>query len=254
MSSQVDAGIIPQLDSDGFQKLGQIVDPKYYAERLAALPKVVVDSSDDEFMQFDWTDIWRDQFEKNTRLLIAPNSEHSLATGLPALMPTLAASFEAISAGRPMPSFTTAYDAATGKLSVTLPAGMSHGKVVLRHAQTFSTTRRDFRWVRLASNITEPCKLPEVTLKKPVFGGNCLVPIIWHGETLQPDAVEAGADTVFTATPPEPKAGHWTGYYIEVYFSSPAAGEYKFTSPGYAWPNTLPFEDCHAEGCTPRLV
>ena len=46
-----------------------------------------IDSSDDEFMQFDWTDIWRDDFEKNTRLLIVPNSEHSLATGLEQLLP-----------------------------------------------------------------------------------------------------------------------------------------------------------------------
>jgi len=256
-----DAGIIPQLDSAGFDDLRKVVDPIYYVERLAALPKVVVDSSDDEFMQFDWTDIWRSQFERNTRLLIAPNSEHSLATGIPELLPCLTASFMAIAGGQPLPTFQSSYDNATGRLVVTLPAGVQHGKVVLRHAQTISKTRRDFRWVRLASNTTGLCKLPEVPLKKPVFGGNCIQPILWHSTKLEPqqetqmvEAQEGSAEgTVYTATPPEPTVGHWTGYFVEVHFTAPT-GDFMYTTPGYAWPNTLPFADCHGSGCIPRLV
>lgn len=249
-----EAGIIPLIDEDGFTKLAEIVDPKYYTDRLALLPKVVVDSSDDEFMQFDWTDIWRDSFMTNTRLLIAPNSEHSLATGLPQLIPCLTATVESFALKTELPSFTTTYDNTTGAIRVTLPAGSQHGKVVLRHAQTISSVRRDFRWVRLANNETEPCKLPEIPLSKPVFGGNCIQPIIWLGKTLSPSAGGSGEETSYIVTPPEPKAGHWTGYYVEVYFTSPAAGDYMFTSPGYAWPNTLPFADCHGATCLPRLL
>ena len=56
-SDYTDANITQLVDSDGFARLQQAVDPKYYAARLARLPKLVVDSSDDEFMQFDWTTI-----------------------------------------------------------------------------------------------------------------------------------------------------------------------------------------------------
>ena len=128
--------------------------------------------------------------------------------------------------------------------------------VKLHHAQTISTTRRDFRWVRLASNETEPCKLPEIPTGKPIlFGANCLQPILWHSKTLKPEAAAApGTASVYSSAPPEPKAGHWTGYFIEVTFHSESKGEFKFTTPGYAWPNTLPFADCHGASCLPRLV
>jgi len=250
----VDAGIIPQIDSEPFGLLTTLVDPKFYAERLSALPKVVVDSSDDEFMQFDWTELWRDQFEKSTRLLIAPNSEHSLATGLPSLVPTLTATVVSISKGEPLPSLTSTYDNVTGAIHVTLPAGSPHTRVVLRHAQTLSTERRDFRWVRLADNKTSPCRLPEIHLHKPIFGGNCLVPIVWHSQTLKPQTAVEGGETVYVGTPPAPKTGYWTGYYVEVYFSAADAEEFMFTSTGHVWPNTLPYADCHGESCVARLV
>jgi hypothetical protein len=46
--------------------------------------------------------------------------------------------------------------------------------VLLRHASTLQDKRRDFRWVRQANNHTEACKLPDIPLKKPFLGGNCL--------------------------------------------------------------------------------
>ena len=44
MSAQdyAEAGILPMIDSDAFTKAVEVIDPKYYAQRLAALPKVVV--------------------------------------------------------------------------------------------------------------------------------------------------------------------------------------------------------------------
>ena len=43
------------LDTPEFKKCEQLIDPKFYYDRLARLPKMVFVSSDDEFMQFDWT-------------------------------------------------------------------------------------------------------------------------------------------------------------------------------------------------------
>merc|ERR1711871_819786 len=242
------------LDSDIFANAMKVVDPIYYGESLARLPKVVVLSSDDEFMQFDWSDIWYSKLTGEKHLLIAPNSEHSLASGIPEILDTMTAMIKSIAEGHGesnRPNFDYSYDPSNGEITVTIPPGLEHGKVVLRHAQTISTERSNFRWIRSANNNSQPCKLPEIKLKNEVFGGgNCVVPIIWLGKTLDP--VSPG---VYKATPPEPKEGHWTGYYVEVYFPSDTEvrPEYQFTTPGWAWPNTLPFKDCHAETCIGRL-
>ena len=54
--------------------------------------------------------------------------------------------------------------------------------------------------------------------------------------------------------PPKPKKdGHWVGYYVEVYFHGDTKysswlfkNEFQFTTPGFVWPNTLPFEPCNS--------
>lgn len=238
------------IDGPEFAMATKIMDPMYYGERLSRIPKVVVLSSDDEFMQLDWSEIWYDQLTGEKHLLIAPNSEHSLTTGIPEVVSTMSAVYNSIVYQTERPRFDYRIDNSTGELSVQLPPGLAHGKVVLRHAQTFSTERRDFRWVRQSNPHTPNCTFPEIPLKKPMEGGNCVVPIVWLGKTLNE---VSGSPGLFKATPPEPKKGHWTGYYIEVFFDS-HVGEYQLTTPGFVWPNTLPFEDCHGATCIGRLV
>lgn len=250
------------LDGPEFASALKIVDPMYYGERLAKVPKVVVLSSDDEFMQFDWSDLWYNKLTGEKHLLIAPNSEHSLATGIPEVLACLAAFYKSLALGiQERPNFDYTYEPTTGAITVTIPKGMVHGKVVLRHATTMQTVRRDFRWVRLANVssipggvVTPPCKFPEIKIP-PVSegGGNCLVPIIWEGTTLKPTVKDGN---VFVGIPPEPPTGHWKGYYIEIYYPSNSGikSEFQFTTPGFAWPNTLPFKDCSRDECIGRLV
>jgi hypothetical protein len=79
------------------------------------------------------------------------------------------------------------------------------------------------------------------------------VPIIWHHKELRENTTTSG---LYSTQAPTPKTGHWTGYYIEIYFKSKTGmrSEYRLTTPGYAYPNTLPFKDCHGDGCIGRLV
>jgi hypothetical protein len=160
---------------------------------------------------------------------------------------------------------------------VTVPKGqkLQPTSVVLRHATTLQKHRRDFRWVRRAddrpthalillleypltylyyyrwvrqaNNHTEACRLPDIPLKKPFLGGNCLQPIIWLGLVrdnlalpthspillleycltylpvpaflwLRQNLTDSG-NGVYEAYPPEPLInGHWTGYFIELIF------------------------------------
>ena len=201
------ANLTQKIDSPVFQQALEIIDPMYYGERLARIPKVVVLSSDDEFMQMDWSNIWYDDLTGEKHLLIAPNSEHSLATGIPEVVECMSTVFCSIAAGRDTrPNFEYSVDNSTGAISVTIPAGVPHGKVVLRHVQTMSTERRDFRWIRLADDDTRNCTLPGIKIP-PVAegGGNCVQPMVWLGKTLSPDASSGDGPTTYTATPPEPK-------------------------------------------------
>lgn len=250
-----DVNLTTQLDGDAFGQAMQIVDPINYGDRLDKLPKFVVLSSDDEFMQFDWTNLWYDKLGGEKHLLIVPDSEHSLSSAIPELLTSLTAAIASVVTGKTeRPNFTYAVDKSNGEISVTIPEGVKHGKVVLRYAMTLTKERRDFRWVRLASPETGNCTLPDIPLKKDVFGANCVQPIIWLGKTLEEDPNQAG---VFKALPPKPLDGFWMGYYIEVFYPADTEGvtdDFQFTTPGFVWPDTLPFKDCSGDTCIGRLV
>lgn len=79
--------------------------------------------------------------------LIVQDTEHSLATGIPEVVSSLSAALESIGTGQPRPGFDYTRDEKTGALTVTVPAEhrAAVDKVVLRHAETVSKTRRDFR-------------------------------------------------------------------------------------------------------------
>jgi hypothetical protein len=193
-----------------------------------------------------------DQLTGEKHLLIAPNSEHSLITGVPEVVESLNTFIHSIAQGKTTrPNFEYTRDKTTGALTVTPTPGFTVVNVTLKHAETLQQERRDFRWVRLASNATGVCKFPSITPPKPIFGGNCLVPIVWDSHII------IGNDGVYTGTPPEPKhKGGWVGYYIEIQFAADtdAKTHYHFTTPGFTWPDTLPFADCKGEECVGTLL
>ena len=100
----VEADVLYRFDTPAFVKLLENVDPAFHLDRLSHLPKLSVVSSDDEFMQLDWTSdpgaSWQD-LPGETHMLVVPNSEHSLATGLPELLGTLSAFLQSVAAGEP---------------------------------------------------------------------------------------------------------------------------------------------------------
>jgi PhoPQ-activated pathogenicity-related protein len=158
-----EAGILEVVDDPSFRSIEAITDPgnAVYADRLARLPKYVVVSSDDEFMQLDWTPLWYDSMASKgeTHLLIIPNTEHSLGTGIPELLTALPSVYVSMSLQQPReerPYFSYSINNTTGELSVTVPAKFVPSKVVLHHGETTGKRRRDFRWIRIGgTNETE---------------------------------------------------------------------------------------------------
>jgi len=67
---------------------------------------------------------------------------------------------------------------------------------------------------------------------------------------------------VYKALPPQPDDGHWTGYYLELFFPADTEkpepndfkNEFHYTTPGWTMPNTLPFADCHNATCLNNMV
>lgn len=284
----VEAGILKWMDTPAMASFDAIAGPASspaYARRLARLPRLAVISSDDEFMQFDWSSLWP-RIGGEEHLLIDPNSEHSLVTGLPTLLSSMAALVASLVHGESRrPAFSVERDASAsggGTLTVTVDVarGPAPTRVALRHAQTLQTARRDFRWVRLAgTNDTAPCRLPGVPIKPVEGGGNCLEPIVWRSTSLEPqpqqhtrgpaaaqDAAANGRTTaapapralVYKATPPAPRSGHWTGYFVELSFPSETLRHSPFllTTRGFVWPETMPphVACANISQCAIRLV
>jgi len=115
----------------------KIADPiNYIDDRLAEIPKYIVVSSDDEFMSMDWTNIYYDRLKGEKHLIIVPNSEHSLYTGLYSMLSSLGTFVRSLAKGiTERPSFDYQYNPETGELSVTIPKDKPQPEhVYLRHA------------------------------------------------------------------------------------------------------------------------
>jgi len=94
-----------------------------------------------------------------------------MATGLFTIMSVIGTWSRSIAAGiTERPSIDYKYDPNTGELSVIIPKNQVQPKAVkLRHAETFSTERRDFRWAVQANNFTKidpACKPPYIPYPK----------------------------------------------------------------------------------------
>jgi len=73
---------LQHLDDPIWQNATAVMDPLYYLDKLAHVPKYIIVASDDEFMQFDWTHLWYQNMTGETQLAITPNTEHSQITGI----------------------------------------------------------------------------------------------------------------------------------------------------------------------------
>jgi len=251
----IEAGnLTAHLDDPRFESLLKVVDPVNYVQRLERLPKFVLVSSDDEFMMMEWTRTWWDKFTGEKHLMIANNAEHSMATGIVELLQTLGCYAKSLFLNGTRPTFDWSLDLSKGAITVRIPPGTAHGKVVLRHGHTMTTKRRDFRWVALPDrdNGTK-CTLPDVgPVKGGPFGLLCVQPTIWTGTTLK-----ASSPGVYTGVIPKPFLNlGWIGAYVEVFFPSDTGmkQEYQMTTAGMVWPQKLPFPDCQGEACSGHLV
>ena len=202
-------------------------------------------------MMMDWPNIWYDEYRQygEAHLFILPNAEHTCSTNMYGVISAASAFCRSIASGHTVrPDFNYTYDPKTGSIEIRPTPGFKPTSVVMHHTETMQSIRRDFRWIRATNDRTPACEWPFIALPKPIFGGDCLQFLWWSKK----HATET-APGVYTVTPPEPKKeGNWVGYHVEVSFAvddehiTAFKDKFTFSTPGYTWPDTLPFEDCNS--------
>jgi hypothetical protein len=271
----MDVGLVQYLDTPQNVKAMSIIDPANYWDRLAKIPKLITVTSDDEFMQMDWTQLYWDDVPGEKHLLISPNTEHICVTGLPTILGSIGTFLRSLAEGHTQehrPVIEQEFDEKTGIITVKIPEQKAKiARVKLHYGETLQSERRDFRWV-----IEKPesgCKLPYIPVPQSTKNmlkkkyphlkdddGQCIQPIIWKSHYLH--ETKRGSRT-YVGHPPIPKKeGHWTGYYISVYFEGDTQmdypsiwpNEYHITSKGYTYPNEFPFPDCQGDSCKSIVV
>ena len=217
----------------------------------------MVVSSNDEFMMMEWTSLWWEKMAGEKYLLVNPNTEHSTLTNIPKTMNTVSWFVDRIKYNRTeIHSFDSQFDDETATIQVQMHEGaVKPFEVALRHTETLSSKKRDFRWVGVTDE-NGNCEFP--AFKVPTKEGLCVQPMFW-----EKDASHELGSGKYKATVPSPRVeGHWKGAFAEVIFPfhHPSGhwlvdfivnpNEFSLTSPGFVTPNTFPFEDCHLETCT----
>lgn len=79
----------------------------------------------DEFQQADDTHYWWNDMPEPKHFLLAPNAEHSMATGIFLVVPAIGAFLQAHLHKNPVPTFTWKIDETTGEITATLGRDVS---------------------------------------------------------------------------------------------------------------------------------
>eukprot|EP00818_Percolomonas_sp_WS_P010826 CAMPEP_0117444674 /NCGR_PEP_ID=MMETSP0759-20121206/5367_1 /TAXON_ID=63605 /ORGANISM="Percolomonas cosmopolitus, Strain WS" /LENGTH=574 /DNA_ID=CAMNT_0005236757 /DNA_START=8 /DNA_END=1732 /DNA_ORIENTATION=+ len=231
-----------KFDSPLADQMAAIIDPLSYAERYANIPLMQIMASGDEFFQLTDTHLYWDQLPGEKYLLICENAEHSLISSLLDMLPSMVSFYNSIVFNIKRPQVSWKLDQANNKIIMESDVPPSTAKVWL--GKTFSTTRRDFRIIRLETP-EDPCLFPLVK-------GLCPNPIVWL-----PSHAKQISTTKYEASFPAPPAG-WAGFFVQFQFADQGAGTrampHVFTSEGMVIPDTLPFPPCEGVGCTGKLI
>jgi len=228
----------PALDA-----LAQIIDPLVYSN-LLTMPKLVCDSTGDEFFMPDDDYFWWGKLQGETYRLMVANAEHSMATGLLDLLPGVQSFYLSLltNSARPQFNWTIGNDG-----TITAYASTKPSLVVMYTATTFDAERRDFRLIK-GNTPADPCKFIPVK----VFGSACINPVLWFGETVAPVSSDGGVYK-YVASQPLPDAG-WRGFFLEFFFPGPKGSTFHMTTQVSIIPNTYPFPQCTPGECHGQLV
>jgi len=227
-----------ELDNPNVEVMASIIDPLVYADRYT-FPKMVVDSSGDEFFLPDDEYYWWDQMPGPKHFLENPNAEHSCATAVIQILGSVSAFVNGFFDSDPAPEFSWVIDYNnTGNITVTVPFGnVQPTEVVMWVADSVPhANRRDFR---LIGGYPNPG----------------LQDVPWFPYKLQAQS----PGNVWVAAPEAPATG-WRGFFVALFFPGPTppiggdSSQYHWTTQTSIIPNTFPYPPCEGAGCYGHLL
>ena len=220
LSDYTDMNLLQQMDTPEMLLLQQNEDPYFFKDRMT-LPKLIINAALDEFQQPDDSLFWYKDLPEPKHLMMVPNAEHSLATGILEVVPGVAAWISHLLKGKSLPKFEWQI-ASDGRITATIDT--SRGTPEIEEVNAWwgyscginadtNTQRKDFRVI----NVDSPCKCGLA------YDGNCMnLRSFWTKETLQPtqsvvsDPVSGQSSAVYSAHYDPPGDGRYVAYFIEV--------------------------------------
>ncbi len=194
--------VFDKLSTPEGQALRKIVDPYEYRDRYAPIPKLLVNSSGDQFFPPDSAQFYFHDLPGEKHLRYVPNTDHGL--GDSDAVQSLVAFFQSILAGASRPQFSW-----TVKPDGSIEVKTTAKPLAVKLWQATNPKARDFRL-----EIIGP---------------------VWKSSSL-----EQQGGGMYIAKVPEPAEG-WTAFFAELTFNSGAAFPHKFTTEIHIVPDRLPF-------------
>ena len=230
MRAFLDAGFTGRIDSEEIKPLWELIDPYYYMTRYKGLPKLVCNALGDEWFLPDDSRYWYNEMKEfgPLSLVMVPDAEHSMATGLPSLIPTIGSFVSNLAANRESPHFTWeidyGHDEKDASIVVTIDSAFVDmpRTVQMWHSATChkDTLRRDFRLVNLDAKTMGDCPCGPKLSDTQCFN---LHSGIWANSTLTADASDStGATYIAQQKVPSRALERWEGFFVTVTFHGAA--------------------------------
>jgi len=189
-------------------------DPYFYRDRLT-MPKLVINAVMDEFQQPDDTHYWWNDMPEPKHFLIAPNCEHSLATGIFVAVPAISAWTSAHLNGNPVPKFSWTINKESGEIVATVDEGRVHSAQVWwanscgNNEFDGGKMRRDYR----IAHLDNPCSCG-------IYAeGYCAnLKAFWSKKTLEETMVRG--KRTYSAKFDAPEDGRWVAFLIDFKFAN----------------------------------
>lgn len=245
-----DLNITADLTTPKMPMLTKQIDVLQYAENLT-MPKLVIDSTGDEFFMPDDDHYWWGDLPGETYRLMIANAEHSMATGLGPLLEGYIAFTWSVILDTPRPEFTwdmKQLNDTTGMVTVT--SKTKPNSAYMKAATSFwdDQGRRDFRLVK-GDTKADPCHFIPVK----IFGEACVNPVLWFWLELEQQR-DAEGNYVYTAFLPPPPKGRYRALFVDMQYPGPNLSTFRMSTQVNIFPNTFPFPKCQGKQCLGQLV
>lgn len=230
------------FDTPVADRMGEVIDPYNYFDRYVNLPILQVMASGDEFFQLTDTELYWNSIPGEKFLLVIQNAEHSLATGLLTLLPSITSFAKSLRNNLKRPQLSWKFDRARNRIIVETDVEPTSASVWF--GKTFSQKRIDFRVIRLETP-EEPCQFPKIQ-------NLCPQPIIWLKRSAT-RITSTRYEAEFT-TPPN----GWASFFIQLQYENVGGGSERyphiFTTEAIVFPNEKPFPPCTGQACHGKLI